>query len=40
MNKAAMEPPETMTPAVTTEFVKKEHKRWTPVIAASGAVVD
>ena len=40
MNKAAMEPPEPMTPAATTEFVKKEHKRWTPVIAASGAVVD
>ena len=40
LNKAAMEPSEPMTPAATAEFVKKEHKRWTPVIATSGAVVD
>ncbi|CAN1493831.1 PBP2_Bug_TTT domain containing protein [Burkholderiaceae bacterium] len=40
LNKAAMEPSEPMTPAMTSEFVKKEYKRWTPVIAASGAAVD
>lgn len=40
LNKAAMEPPEPMTPAMTVEFVKKEYKRWTPVIASSGAAVD
>lgn len=40
LNKAAMEPSDPITPSAMTEFVRAEYKRWTPVIATSGAVVD
>ena len=40
LDKAAMEPSEPLSASEMAEFVKKEHKRWTPAIQNSGAVVD
>lgn len=40
LNKSAMEPSDPITPVAMTEFVKQEYKRWTPVIAMSGAKAD
>ncbi len=40
LDKAAMEPSEPLSPAEMAEFVKREHRRWTPAIQNSGAVVD
>ena len=40
LDRAAMEPTESLTPAQMTEFVRAEYQRWGPAIKASGATID
>ena len=40
LDRAAMEPTESLTPAQMTEFVRSEYQRWGPAIKASGATID
>jgi tripartite-type tricarboxylate transporter receptor subunit TctC len=40
LDKTAMEPPDSLSPAEMAKFVKSEYKRWGPAIKASGATVD
>ena len=40
LDKAAMEPSDSLSPAEMAEFVRKEYRRWSPAIQNSGAVVD
>ena len=40
LDKAAMEPTDSMSPTQMAEFVRHEYRRWAPAIKASGATVD